>query len=275
LAQFYKELKELRISQKISLEEISGRTKIHIQYLQAIENGDFKNIEMPYLRLFLRAYSEEIGGNSQRSLEQLDSFMGTVHTNFKRNSISEDTLEDRLPLKIKNLLSFITADQKKRQDYTKGAFFSVIFIFAIIISQKIFKEDSNAVLTDTGPLIQEKSIPITKKDLIQNYILDQSSEELLNIKPPFFIKIKALKQIVYTFRIDSTKAKSRILNANMEEDLESFIFGAELIFNSTELFSFYINGTEIKNVANYNYPMRLVIKPDPPSIFIQRYKPLP
>jgi len=54
VAQFYKELKELRESRKISLEEISDRTKINIQYLQAIESGDFSDIETPYLRLFLR-----------------------------------------------------------------------------------------------------------------------------------------------------------------------------------------------------------------------------
>ena len=77
MAQFYKELKALRESRKISLEEISERTKINIQYLQAIESGDFSDMETPYLRLFLRAYAEEIGGDSQRSLEQLDSYTGT------------------------------------------------------------------------------------------------------------------------------------------------------------------------------------------------------
>ena len=76
MSEFYKELKELRESQKISLEEISERTKINVQYLQDIENGAFEDIETPYLRLFLRAYTEEIGVNSQRALEQLDSFSG-------------------------------------------------------------------------------------------------------------------------------------------------------------------------------------------------------
>ena len=76
MSEFYKELKELRESQKISLEEISERTKINVQYLQDIENGAFEDIETPYLRLFLRAYAEEIGSDSQRALEQLDSFSG-------------------------------------------------------------------------------------------------------------------------------------------------------------------------------------------------------
>ena len=89
MAQFYKELKELRISQDISLADISDRTKIHIQYLKSIENGDFNDIETPYLRLFLRAYAVEIGGNATRSLEQLDSFMGTTRT-VVRKSISID-----------------------------------------------------------------------------------------------------------------------------------------------------------------------------------------
>ena len=45
MAQFYKELKKLRTSRGISLEEISDRTKINIKYIKAIEAGDFINIE--------------------------------------------------------------------------------------------------------------------------------------------------------------------------------------------------------------------------------------
>ena len=74
MSKFYKELKELRESRKISLDEISERTKINVQYLQDIEKGSFEDIETPYLRLFLRAYAEEIGSDSQRALEQLDSY---------------------------------------------------------------------------------------------------------------------------------------------------------------------------------------------------------
>ena len=89
MAQFYKELKGLRESSKISLEEISERTKINVQYLIAIEEGDFSDIETPYLRLFLRAYAEEIGGDSQRALEQLDSFMGTSRATFIAQNVVE------------------------------------------------------------------------------------------------------------------------------------------------------------------------------------------
>ena len=59
------------------MEEISDRTKINMKYLYSIESGEFSEIEIPYLRLFLRAYAEEIGGDSNRALEQLDSYLGT------------------------------------------------------------------------------------------------------------------------------------------------------------------------------------------------------
>ena len=76
MAQFYKELQELRVSKDISLEELETRTKINVRYLQAIEDGKFDILPVPYLRLFIRAYATEIGGDSGRALEQLDSFIG-------------------------------------------------------------------------------------------------------------------------------------------------------------------------------------------------------
>lgn len=272
---FYKELKQLREEREISLEEISDRTKIHIQYLYAIEKGDFNIIETPYLRLFLRAYTEEIGGDSTRSLEQLDSFMGTTRATVRKKIISNQLLDAESSTESDLLSSFLPKDKKKRQEYIKGAIFSIVFIFAIIISQKIFKDESSAILTNDGPIIQKIVTPLTHSFLLQNYFVDQSSEELLNVQAPFFIKIKTLEQVAYTFIIDSTQNNSKILNANMEQDLESFISTAEIILNSTKSVSMYINGTEIENITNYKNPMRLIIKPNPPSVAIQRYKRLP
>ena len=44
MAQFYKELKELRVSKEISLEDLQSKTKINIRYLEAIESGNFEVI---------------------------------------------------------------------------------------------------------------------------------------------------------------------------------------------------------------------------------------
>ena len=86
------ELKELRLSKEISLEELEARTKINIKYLEAIEEGDFEILPIPYLRLFIRAYATEIGGDSDRSLEQLDSFIGHSKPIVKTNNIKNTTI---------------------------------------------------------------------------------------------------------------------------------------------------------------------------------------
>ena len=76
MSEFYTELKELRESQNIDLDEIHSRTKINMEYLLALENGQFDILPLPYVRLFLRAYVTEIGGNADEALQQLDIFQG-------------------------------------------------------------------------------------------------------------------------------------------------------------------------------------------------------
>ena len=75
---FYTQFKEERAAQNIDLSEISTKTTINTRYLTAIEEGNFEILPIPYLRLFLRAYATEIGGDSDRSLDQLDSFIGEI-----------------------------------------------------------------------------------------------------------------------------------------------------------------------------------------------------
>ena len=273
MAQFYKELKELRESRGISLEEISERTKINAQYLIAIEEGDFSDIETPYLRLFLRAYAEEIGGDSQRALEQLDSFMGTSRATFIAQNIAEEETEEEHESEYKTL-DFLSG-KKIRQDYIIGSIFSLILIFTILIFQKIFNTESKAIITQNGPILQKKVESISSQNLSKDYMLDRSSEELLTTAPPFFIKLKALEQTAYTFINDTLPSASNILYANQEIDLESFSNTSELIFTSTTGLSLFINANEIKQISGYEFPIRLVIRTEPPSMAIQRYKPLP
>ena len=274
MAQFYKELKDLRKTRKIALEEISERTKINVQYLKAIEDGQFDEIETPYLRLFLRAYADEIGGDSQRALEQLDSFMGTNRTKLISHLPQNEEDGNEEYEFEKKRLEFLPG-KKLRQDYIIGLIFSVILIFVILIFQKIFNEDSNAIVTEDGPVLQKIVKPISSQDLLKDYLMDQSSEELLSASPPFFVKLKTLQQTAYTFLNDTLPPTSDILNANQELDLEAFIKSSEFIFTSTKGLSLFVNANEIKQVSEYEYPIRLIIRPKPPSMIIQYYRPLP
>jgi len=272
LSKFYKELKELRESRKISLDEISERTKINVQYLQYIEKGAFEDIETPYLRLFLRAYAEEIGSDSKRALEQLDSYLG-------ENKVSSLQVKNigNIPgynSEKKSFSNKFISDKDLRSEYIIAIVFSIIFIFSIFVFQKIFNQESKAIGGDNGPIITKNLIPLTYEDLKKDFVPDHFSQELLKVKPPFFIKLKTAQQIAYTFKNDTLPSISHILNPNRELDLNAFIEKSEIIFNATKGLTLFINATELKQISGYDFPLRLVFEPNPPSIAIQRYKPI-
>ena len=137
MAQFYKELKDLRLTQGIDLKELEARTKINIKYLKAIEVGDFDILPVPYLRLFLRAYAEEIGGDSIRALEQLDSFLGTAKPHIISQPLERDKKDITKESSNENEV-LPKSNQRLREDLIKGGILLIIFIFSILIIKKIF-----------------------------------------------------------------------------------------------------------------------------------------
>jgi cytoskeletal protein RodZ len=274
MAQFYKELMELRESRGISLEEIQDRTKINIKYLEAIEQGDFKILPVPYLRLFLRAYAEEIGGDSQRALEQMDSFLGTTRVKIRMSQVPKEGSLDDSPNTGLDKEIFSESNKKLRQDLIKGGVLLIAFIFAILIFRKIFNQESAAIVTDTGPVMQERVSPLSESDLIKNYIETQSSEELLSVTPPYFVKLITRDQTAFSFTNETSIPENKVLQANYEYDLGAFVDLSKLLFSSSNGLTIFINGTEIQGITNYNYPIQLTIKPNPPALVVQRYKPL-
>ncbi len=52
----FEELKEIRESKKITLEEISAESRIQLSYLKAIEAGEFEKIPEVYDKLFFQSY---------------------------------------------------------------------------------------------------------------------------------------------------------------------------------------------------------------------------
>ena len=138
MAQFYKELRELRLSKEISLEELETRTKINIKYLRAIEECNFEILPVPYLRLFLRAYAVEIGGNSDRSLEQLDSFIGHTKPKIISSNNNDDTMEDSTRFeKIKKIDSIETVIISLRSLRLESENRLPIFIFSNLVLSSI------------------------------------------------------------------------------------------------------------------------------------------
>ena len=275
MAQFYKELRELRLSKEINLEELENRTKINAKYLEAIEEGNFDILPIPYLRLFLRAYAIEIGGDSERALEQLDSFIGNTKPKMTPLQQNEDTMEDTSNSeKISLSILFSKSNLKLRKDIIKVGVLSVFFIFSIVIIKKIFSNEIDYSNNSSEKKVIRKMELITEEKLITNYTEDKFIEESLSIEPPFFLTLLSGSDIGITIVQDTLKPYIKYLNPGTELNLEGFIYKAELMFTNTEKLRVRLNGIELNPIKNYSHPLRLLIKSSPPSFTARLYKPI-
>ena len=275
MAQFYKELRELRLSKEINLEELENRTKINAKYLEAIEEGNFDILPIPYLRLFLRAYAIEIGGDSERALEQLDSFIGNTKPKMTPLQQNEDTMEDTSNSeKISLSILFSKSNLKLRKDIIKVGVLSVFFIFSIVIIKKIFSKEIDYSNNSSEKKVIRKMELITEEKLITNYTEDKFIEESLSIEPPFFLTLLSGSDIGITIVQDTLKPYIKYLNPGTELNLEGFRYKAELMFTNTEKLRVRLNGRELNPIKNYSHPLRLLIKSSPPSFTARLYKPI-
>ena len=274
MAQFYKELRELRLSKEISLEELETRTKINIKYLTAIEEGNFEILPIPYLRLFIRAYATEIGGDSDRSLEQLDSFIGHSKPILKTNNL-KDEINDEIQLSQKINISslFPKTNLKLRKDIITVIILSILFIFSIIIIKKLSNEKINEPELPTEKSIRKVDL-ISEELLITNFTEDKFIEESLSIEPPFFLTLISGSDIGVSIEQDTLNPYARYLNPGTELDLEGFISKSELLFTNTSKLRIRLNGVELNPIKNYPYPLRLIIKSSPSSFTAKLYKPI-
>ena len=77
---FFDVLKAKRESQNIEISEICEYTKIHPQYIEAIEKGDFTVLPNVYIRLFLRSYANFISADSAKALKDYELYTTGIIT---------------------------------------------------------------------------------------------------------------------------------------------------------------------------------------------------
>ena len=67
------QLKETREAKGYSLEQVQQSTKIHIEYLRALENDQFDSLPSPfYVRAFLRTYAHCLGLDAQPLMDRYE-----------------------------------------------------------------------------------------------------------------------------------------------------------------------------------------------------------
>lgn len=68
----HKELKDVRVEKRISLEDVFRETKIRVSFLEKIEAGDFSVVPEPFMRAFLREYAVVVGLDPDRVISRYE-----------------------------------------------------------------------------------------------------------------------------------------------------------------------------------------------------------
>jgi hypothetical protein len=77
MREFFENLKQIRESKGISLEDISKRSRLPLKYLQDIEAGRLENLPAGYDRIFLKRYLKEIQEDKEEVWRDFNLFFGS------------------------------------------------------------------------------------------------------------------------------------------------------------------------------------------------------
>ena len=161
---FYNKYKKFRIDNNIDLSDVSKRTKIDIKYLQSIEKGKFAEIPGVYVKLFFKAYINEIGVDIEEALDELNSFLNQK-TSSKNLKFVPDSEEKRF-----KLFNNLNSENLFNSSILMGmGFFALVLLLS-------FSLNSNNELSQSD---LENELRIKKSDLIEYYL--ERSEEVISI----------------------------------------------------------------------------------------------
>ena len=263
---FYNKYKKFRIENNIDLKDVSRRTKIDLNYLHSIERGKFAEIPPVYVKLFFKAYINEIGVDINEALFELDSFLNQrPKIGQKKSSNDSRKEESNFFKKINN------------ENLFNSAVFIGISLFLIYLSISV---NSNSQISQKD---LENELRITKSDLIEYYSL--RSEEVLsidNISNTLTIRFKSNIEN-YIFFYDNFSGKEFfIFEDTLSSQSNTFTeqWGGEekslLIANTVdyELILFSENSYQdfSKNIIN-DFPVEVILSSNPYSITIKKYLP--
>ena len=276
---FFEELKKQRISQDIELNEISNRTKINLEYLESIEQGNFDFLPYIYVRLFLKAYCIEIGLDYNDSLKNLDKTMNIQQVKVKKEhpKINISTSSKSKPIKQIDLNTFNFSDFKKKNLANIFILF-IIIIFGIWIARNISNNDTNDSFTTENINNEKRTKPIsntikpnriTDSFLISNF-LERKNISILDLVSPFELSLNSSENISIELSIDYTDSPFLdILNPN-NEIIKSFDKNFFLRLEKTKGIEIKINNNLI-DIVKSNNPKDLIYNTTSKELIIVTY----
>jgi transcriptional regulator with XRE-family HTH domain len=205
---YWESLKKKRLQKKISLDDLSLKTKINARYFEAIENGDFSALPGTYIRLFLKTYSEALGLDFEEVLS---------HTppNIQR----KPKVPIVPPPVTKTPVPFSAGKRRKRNPLLllSGV---VVIIAAVIVFEYYDNSDSEEyknAITDTlnQTTLQTNLDPIQ----VSSEMEDLNPEDHVVLDSPYIMEILPEENLIYLLQINDERSRENLIQKNINHTI--------------------------------------------------------
>lgn len=302
MSTFFEKYKKIRREQKIDLSDIENRTKINVKYFEAIESGNFEVIQQPYLRLFLKAYINEIGADPDIAIDELTEYLLRKDggTSFNKQNIqtvvdekaavAEKPTESELETipdnnieqgnkedKFQDISTTTTSIKNRKFNISpnliKGILFIVIWVVIIIVIRNITLDTTPEIdQPNQNSIIGSISNYVDFTQLQSDYIELSSQQNAIEINPPYIVKIVTNNSLGIVSQQDTLNIESIPLAGGAQQAL-TFESKLDFILNHSNGVSAFINGVSISDIQSQEYPVRLTFSTDPKAVTIIHYSP--
>ena len=275
MTDFFKELKTIRTEKGIELEKIHKRTKISLSALHAIEKGMFDQLPYTYVRLFLRAYALEIGVDPEKTLDELEIYLGNKTPTSKE--VDKIKKAEKKDIKISsNENSKKNSVSKRpsltiRSDIIKSVFIVSTLLFALYIILSI-NEETEA--SNPKPFLSEfeEEGPISDQMLQESYIKISETKQALKAAYPFSITLTTDQRLWYEIKSDDLLASEQVLPVG-DNHFHRFNEKIEIKFNQTLGLNLYLNKSNLSILKSDIYPVKILISIAEKTVTFQQFSP--
>jgi transcriptional regulator with XRE-family HTH domain len=222
------ELKETREQKGFSLEQIYGRTRIDLKFLQAIESGHFDIMPDVYMKAFIKEYAAFIGLDADKTLRQYE--LAKNGQPYDESEIEEAEPEEGEIKEVPSSKVFDSASETTNSTpYTpsetknNNLVIVVIGIVIIVIAAVYFlflRGSSDEIIIETP---YEEII----KDQTARFEEVEEPEEKVQVDEnidSFTLKINATDTSWVKLVIDNSRTLEYILNPNSTKSIEANSF---------------------------------------------------
>lgn len=238
-------LRKLRTDKRIALNEVSRVTKIRVEYLQFLEEGNYNELPADvYVRGFLKSYGDFLGV-SEQSLYRLFEKEKGIRKNLEK---SKNPKKVDTKIKTLNISAFIFTPKK----------IVLFFIFVIVAGVFFYLYREAGSLTDTPRLIilsPEANSQIEGNSIFLEGKTDKDARVFVNEQPVIVsdegkfrenislqsginvIHVKAInrfqKETAENVTVQASYEQEAIEDDRMDESVENFSDRADLVVDDS------------------------------------------